>query len=122
MSQKRFSAREKVLDKRNRLYSHHVESFSASDILTAHRVIAPNHITLCLGEACLIAVVGPTRQLCLLSSHHPLDLILSLLPTMGTGHHMCTLLWPFIKKVALFHAHLIGPGEPFDPRLLCHPA
>jgi len=99
-----------TLDERDRLNPDHIKPFPAPDILAAHWVIAPDHVALCLGETRPVAVISPAWQLRFLSAHNPLDLILSLLPAVRTGHHMRTLLWPFIKKIALFHAHLVGPG------------
>jgi hypothetical protein len=94
-------------NKRHRLDPHYIESFPAPHILAPHRVIAANHVTLRLGKTRPIAVIGPARQLRLLPPHHPVNLILPLLPAVRTCHHMRPLLRFFIKKIALFHTHLI---------------
>jgi hypothetical protein len=95
--------RPSLLNKRYRLDSYHVETFSAADVLAPHGVIAPHHIALCLSKTRAIAIVGSARQLRFFSSNDPFNLILSLLPAVRTGHHMRTLLLPLIKKIAFFH-------------------
>jgi hypothetical protein len=92
-----------VLNKRHRLNAYYVKSLPAADILASHWVIAPHHVALRLGKTCPIAIIGSTRQLRLFSPHNPFNLILPLLPAVRTGHHMCTLLRPLIKKIAFFH-------------------
>jgi hypothetical protein len=112
-----------ALNKRDRLDSDHIEALSAPDVFAAHRVIAPDHVALRLGESCPVAVIRSSRQLRFLSPHHPLNLILSLLPAVRTGHYMRTLLRPLIKKVALFHNAPRWPGpNRSSPCALFHPA
>jgi hypothetical protein len=110
------------LDERYRLNPHHVETFPAPHILATHRVIAANHVALRLGKTSPVAVIGPSRQLGFLSPHHPVDLILTLLPTVRTRHHMRPLLRLFIKKVPLFHMHLAGRRPVLLPSPICNPA
>jgi hypothetical protein len=102
-----------VLNKGYRLDTHDVEAFPAANIFATHRIVAPDHIALRFGEACPVAVIGSSGQLRLFSPYHPLDLILSLLPAVGTGHHMRTLFRSLIKKIALFHASPLrsAPGR-----------
>src|SRR6266700_2673815 len=88
-------------DKRHRLNSHNIEALPAPYILAPHRVIAANHVALRLGKTSPVAVIGPSRQLRLLSPHHPVNLILALLPAVRTRHHVRPLLRPLIKKVPL---------------------
>ena len=115
--------RPRKLDKRHRLYPHHVKALPAPHVLASHRVVPPNHVALCLGKTRPVTVVGPSRQLRLLPPHHPVNLILALLSTVRTCHHVRPLLRLLIKKVPLFHTHLAWPAAPASSRRpICNPA
>jgi hypothetical protein len=109
-------------DKRDRLDPHNIEALPAPNILAAHRVVAAHHIALRLGKTSPVAVIGPSRQLRLLPPHHPVNLILALLPAVWTRHHMRPLLRLLIKKVPLFHRHLAGRRPARQPSPICNPA
>src|SRR5271170_4106730 len=102
-AQNRAERSTKPLDKRHRLYTHHIEPFAAPNVLATHRIIPTHHVTLRLGETRPVAVIGTTRELRFLSSHDPFNLVVPLLPTVWTGHHMRSLFRPLIKKVTLSH-------------------
>jgi hypothetical protein len=92
------------------LDTNHIEPLPAPNVLAPHWVIAANHVALRLGKTRPVAVIGPSRQLRLLPSHDPVDLVLTLLATVRTGHYVRSLLCFFIEKIALFHAtpHPVG--------------
>src|SRR5271168_1525534 len=106
------------LDKRHRLDPHDIEALPAPNVLASHRVVAADHIALRLCKTRPVAVIGPSRQLCLLSTHDPVDLVLPLLSTVRTGHHMRPLLCFFIEKIALFHTTPHPVGGPLRPAAL----
>jgi hypothetical protein len=81
-----------ISNKRNRLNSHYIEPLPASHVLAPHGIIAPHHVALRLGETGPVAVIGSSRELRFLSPDNPVNLILSLLSAVGTGHHVSSLL------------------------------
>jgi len=98
------------LDERHGLDSCDIEPLPASDILAPDHIVPAHHVALRLGKPGSVAVIGSPRQLGLFASYQPSELILSLLAAVWAGHHMFTLLGPFIEKVALFHP---------APRVVC---
>src|SRR6266851_9257937 len=91
------------LDERHRLNSGDIEPLPASDILAPDHIVPAHHVALRLGKPGPVAFIGSSRQLGLFASYQPSELILSLLAAVWAGHHVYTLLGPFIEKVALFH-------------------
>ena len=73
-----------ILQKRNALYTCNLEALAAAHVLAHHHVISTQHIRLRLGKLCAIAIVCPRREIFLLHTHQPLDLILRRLMAMRT--------------------------------------
>lgn len=85
-----------------------IEALAAADVFTADEIVSANHVALRLGEASLIAVVGTATELGFFAADEPGELVLALLPAVGTGHDMGLVFGPLVEEVALFHGYLLG--------------
>jgi hypothetical protein len=112
------------LDEGDGLDAGYVEALAAADVFAANQVVAADHVTLGLGEAGTVTLVGSARELSLLAPHQPADFVLTWLPAVGAGHGVGSLFRPFIEKIAFFHpvtSSVDGHGwVPIHPSILSH--
>jgi hypothetical protein len=80
-----------------------LNALAAAHVLAHHQVIFADHIGARLGELSAIAVVGAGRELSLLRSDQPVELVLGGLAAMWTIQRRRLLLFFLVVKVALFH-------------------
>jgi len=93
----------KRLDEGHGLDSGDVEALAAADIFAAHQIVGADHVALRFGEAGAIALVRTARELRLLSTNEPSDLILRGLAAVRAGHGVGSLFGSLVEKVTFFH-------------------
>jgi hypothetical protein len=97
-----------LFEKGDRLYAGDFKTFAAAHVLAGDHVIFADHIGARLRELRAIALIGAGRELPLLSTYQPGELIFSRLSAMRTKQSVRPPLLFLVEHLAFFHA--IPPG------------
>src|SRR5512146_71076 len=91
------------VEERDRLYARDFEALATAHVLAGQQVFATDHVRARLGELRAVPLVSAARQLPLLGTDDPADVVLILLPAVGAGQRGFPGFLSLVVEVALFH-------------------